>query len=175
MPQDSLYARIVHGDEDALREAWREQGTLARRLARRIAGQAHAVEIVEEVLLLIWTKPDRWASDPLDLHLLRLVRDLALIVQRRGLTPRQAVRELQPVPIGGDPASARLAATLDHELGQRILLQLSDAERRALEAAWFEGTSPTQLANALDCDERDAMRTLGHALDRFAQLMRDLQ
>ena len=175
MPQDSLYARIVHGDEDALREAWRQHGRLARELARRVAGPDHAATIVEEVLLLIWTEPQRWAGDPLDLYLLRLVRDLSLIVRRRGLTPRQAVRELHPAPAEPDAESARLAELLDHGLGQSMLLRISDREREALEAAWFEGASPPQLAGLLGCSEHEALNVLDRSLDRFAALMRDLQ
>lgn len=175
MPADSLYARIVDGDEDALREAWREHGPIARDLARRIAGPTQAAALVEEVLLLIWADPKRWAGEPLDLHLLRLVRDLALIARRRGLGPRQAARELEPPPIRSDPATAQIAEGLDYELAQRIMIQLSDAERTALEAAWFDGLSPTQIAGLLESGEDSALAALDAGLDRFANLIRDLQ
>ena len=179
MPPDQLYARIVTGDEDALREVWRSQGTLARNLARRIGGPVHAAAIVEECVLLIWTEPKRWAADPLDLHLLRLVRDLALIVRKRGLAPRLAVRQLEPFRAGMDADASGLAAglvaTVDREACQRMLLQLSDRQREALETGWFEGLGPAALAEQLRCSEAESLHALGEALDQLAVSIRDHQ
>lgn len=179
MPPDNLYARIVTGDEDALREVWRSQGPLARDLARRIGGPVHAAAIVEECVLLIWTSPERWAADPLDLHLLRLVRDLALIVRQRGLAPRLAVRELEPFRVGMDPDAtglgAGLAASVDRAACQRMLLQMSDRQREALEAAWFEGLAPARLAELLQCSEAESLHALGEALDQLVLAIREIQ
>ena len=67
VPRNDLFQRIVDGDELALRDAFRAYGAIARDLARRIAGQAVADDVVEEVFLLIWSEPQRWASAALDL------------------------------------------------------------------------------------------------------------
>ena len=139
MPAPDLYQGIVDGDEIALRDAFRRYGAVARALALRIAGPERADDIVEEAFLLIWTDPQRWASDALDAHLLRIVRDLALAVRRRGVAPSVAVRDLGPAP---HPPSVHLPdviAELDQRDLQRLMLTLPDNQGSMLEDAWVEG------------------------------------
>ena len=138
MPSPELFQSIVAGDEIALRDTFRSYGPTARALARRIVGQRQADEIVEEAFLLIWTEPERWASPALDVHVLRIVRDLALAVRRRGVTPALAAQDLEPFPIGPDLEVPDVVHEIDHDALQQLLLRMPNDRGRTLEDAWFD-------------------------------------
>ncbi len=152
MPRNDLFQRIVDGDELALRDAYRAYGVIARDLARRIAGTAVADDIVEEVFLLIWGEPERWASAALDVHVLRITRDLALAVRRRGVRPSLASLQLEPFPIAPDASLPDVVEATDHDALQRVMLRLPDDQGRLLEESWFEGAAADEqvLGSALD-------------------------
>jgi len=134
-----LFQRIVDGDEIALRDAFRSYGATARELARRIVGPHQADAIVEEAFLLIWSEPEHWASAALDVHILRIVRDLALAVRRRGVTAALAAQDLQPFVMPPDPTLPDVVDELDHDELQRVMLRLPAGQGRQLEDAWFDG------------------------------------
>lgn len=138
MPPPDLFQRIVEGDEIALRDAFRSYGAVARELARRIVGPGQADDIVEEAFLLIWTAPEHWASPAMDVHILRIVRDLALAARRRGVTPAVAARDLEPFPLAPNPTLPDVVEEFDHDELQRVLLRLPDDQSRQLEDAWFD-------------------------------------
>ena len=138
MPSPELFQGIVNGDEIALRDTFRRYGAAARELALRIVGSEQADEVVEEAFLLIWTEPERWASPALDVHVLRIVRDLALAVRRRGVTASLAALDLEPAPSIPTLESADVVDGLDHIELQRLLLRLTEAQAQRLEQAWFE-------------------------------------
>jgi DNA-directed RNA polymerase specialized sigma24 family protein len=134
-----LFQRIVDGDEIALRDAFRRYGAIARDLARRVVGPQQADEIVEEAFLLIWCEPEHWASPALDVHILRIVRDLSLAVRRRGVAVEIAVRDLQPFPIAPDLSLPDVVNELKQDELQRALLRLPNYQGRRLEDAWLDG------------------------------------
>ena len=150
MASPELFERIIKGDEIALRDAFRRYGAAALALARRIIGPAQADEVVEEAFLLIWSEPQRWASPALDVHVLRIVRDLALAARRRGLRPELAARELEPFPMAPDLDVADVVHELDHDELQRALLRMPADRGRKLEDAWFDGAIGDDLDEALD-------------------------
>lgn len=154
VPSPELFQRIVEGDEIALRDAFRNYGPTASAVARRIVGQNQPDEIVEEAFLLIWTDPEHWASPALDVHVLRIVRDLALAVRRRGVTAALAAQELEPFPIAPDLNLPDVVHEINHDELQRILLRLPNDQGRKLEDAWFEEISSE------DRDLNDAMDAL---------------
>ena len=138
MPSPELFQRIVEGDEIALRDTFRSYGPTARELARRIIGHDQADDVVEEAFLLIWTEPERWASPALDVHVLRIVRDLALAVRRRGVTPALAALDLEPFSISPDLNVPDVVHEIDHDELQRLLLRMPNDGGRTLEDAWFD-------------------------------------
>lgn len=152
MSRFDLFQRIVDGDELALRDAFRTYGASAREIARRIIGPDQADDVVEEVFLLIWTEPERWASPALDVHVLRIARDLSLAVRRRGVTPAMAAHELQPFAILPDQAAPDVVEEINHDELQRVMLRLPDGFARQLEDAWFDaqGSDESSLAEAIE-------------------------
>lgn len=162
MPSPELFQRIVEGDEIALRDAFRAYGPTARQLARRIVGPEQADEVVVEVFLLIWSEPEHWASAALDVHVLRIARDLALAVRRRGVTAELAALDLQPFSMPPNHDLPDLVNGLDHTELQRLVLRLPDERGRLLEDAWFDElrSDDESLNSALDAMV-DGMRS-GH-------------
>lgn len=152
MPSPELFQAIVDGDEIALRDTFRRYSPTARELARRIIGTDQADDIVEEAFLLIWSEPERWASAALDVHVLLVVRDLALAVRRRGVTPAIAAQDLEPLRIPPDIDSPDVVYDLDHSQLQRLVLRLPGDQGRQLEDAWFDEvrSDDAALAEALD-------------------------
>lgn len=152
MPSPELFQGIVEGDEIALRDTFRSYAPTARELARRIVGHAQADDVVEEALLLIWTEPEHWASAALDVHVLRIVRDLALAVRRRGVTPALAALELEPFSIAPDPNAPDVVHEIDHGELQRLMLRMPNEGGRKLEDAWFDESASDRedLSEALD-------------------------
>ena len=138
MPSPELFQRIVEGDEIALRDAFRMYGAAARALARRIVGPEQADDVVEEAFLLIWSEPEHWASAALDVHVLRIVRDLAVAVRRRGVTAELAALALQPFAMPPDLENPDVVSEVDHGELQRLVLRLPDDGGRQLEDAWFD-------------------------------------
>lgn len=154
VPSAELFQRIVEGDEIALRDAFRSYGPTAGALARRIIEHEQADVVVEEAFLLIWTEPERWASAALDVHVLRIVRDLALAVRRRGVTPALAALDLEPFSITPDLNAPDVVHEIDHDELQRLLLRMPNEGGRTLEDAWFDE------AVSEDEDLNDAMEAL---------------
>lgn len=152
MPSPELFQRIVEGDEIALRDTFRSYGPTARELARRIVGHDQADLVVEEAFLLIWTEPERWASAALDVHVLRIVRDLALAVRRRGVTPALAAIDLEPFSIAPDLNAPDVVHEIDHDELQRLMLRMPNGNGRKLEDAWLDESASTDedLEEALD-------------------------
>ncbi len=146
------YQRIVGGDEIALRDVFRAYGATAREIARRIVGPDQADDLVEEVFLLIWTEPQQWASPALDVHVLRITRDLSLAVLRRGIVPRLAALDLQPFTIPPDQSTPDIVHQINHDELQRAMLTLPGDLARQLEDAWLGGVcgDDASLATALD-------------------------
>jgi len=152
VPSPELFQRIIEGDEIALRDAFRSYGPTARELARRIIGPDQADDVVEEAFLLIWIEPERWASAALDVHVLRVVRDLALAVRRRGVTPALAATDLEPFPIAPNLNAPDVVHEIDHDKLQRLLLRMPNERGRMLEDAWFDESSSQdeELSEAMD-------------------------
>ena len=152
MASPELFQRIVEGDEIALRDAFRTYGAAARELARRIVGHDQADDVVEEAFLLIWSEPEHWASAALDVHVLQIVRDLAIAVRRRGVTPALAALQLQPFVMPPDLELPDVVTELNHDELQRLALRLPEEGGRQLEDAWFDEVRDDDLSlnEALD-------------------------
>ena len=152
MPAPDLFNGIIQGDEIALRDLYRRYGPAAMELATRIVGEQQAAEIVIEALLLIWSEPQRWGSAALDVHLLLLVRDLALAVRRRGVTPELAALALEPYPFPVEQNSPDVITELKHDQLRHVVTRLPGNLGHLLEDAWIDGTrhDEDELARSLD-------------------------
>jgi len=147
-----LLARVAQADERALAALYDRVAAVAYGLALRITGDAGAAEdVVQESLLRIWRRADRYepARGAARAWLLRLVRNAAIDHVRargtRGRAEEEAAAEPDELvqPERPDEAVARL------ERGRRVraaLEELPSEQRRAIETAYFEGLSHSEIA-----------------------------
>ncbi len=155
-PEDidaALILRMARGDEDALTLLYDRLSSLAFGVALRIAGNSDSAEdAVQEAFLRVWRRADRF--DPSRGRarpwFLRLVRNVAIDQRRsRGVRDRAEnekrldLTETVPGERPDEAASrheraSRLRAALEH------LLPLD--QRRAIEIAYFEGLSHSEIA-----------------------------
>ena len=151
-----IHARVLNRDEAAMRELVREHGAALSRLAEAAGGRRRGrplagVPVVEAAMLQFWTDADDWRpAQALDLLLYECVRDTALAVRRRSLSPRRAAANWRPRRISGSlPATGLLAAILPDEF--RAALQgLQPDAREAIDRAWLAREESGDANEALD-------------------------
>ena len=148
----ALLARIAAGDEAALAAFYDRLAALAYGLAVRIAGDPGAAEdVVQEALMRLWNRADRYdpARGGPRPWFLRVVRNVALDRQRARATRRRAEADLAADAGAAVPSEGPEDAVHRSERAARLrdgLGSLPHEQRRALEIAYFEGLSHTEIA-----------------------------
>ncbi len=149
----ALLARMVNGDEAALRALYDRLSALAYGVALRIASNRDAAEdAVQEAFLRVWRRADRFDASRGRARpwFLRLVRNVAIdqrrsrIVRDRAETEKTLdVSERVPTEQPDDVASRSERAT---RLRAALEQLLPAEQRRAIEIAYFEGLSHSEIA-----------------------------
>lgn len=142
----ALLRRLADGDAQALAEFYDAHAALAYGLASRVLrDRSDAEDVVQEAFVQVWRQAARY--DPLrgspQAWLCAIVRTRALDRLRRRIARREA----------GEAPAAGGAGPPDHEgrLAIRKALQaLSPEQRQALELAYYEGLTQTEIARRLD-------------------------
>jgi RNA polymerase sigma-70 factor (ECF subfamily) len=147
-----LLARMAGGDEGALRVLYDRLSALAYGMALRVAGNPDAAQdAVQEAFLRVWRRaatfdPGRGRARP---WFLRLVRNVAIdLVRARGVRGRAELDNAQDPSVDlrcerPDEVAAR------EERAARVraaLAGLPPEQRRAVEIAYFEGLSHSEIA-----------------------------
>ena len=144
---------MVRGDESALTSLYDRLSSLAYGVALRVAGNPDAAEdAVQEAFLRVWRRADRFdaARGRARPWFLRLVRNVAIDQRRaRGVRNRAEAEKIvdvsEKVPSEQpDEVAARSerAGRLRAALEQLLPLE----QRRAIEIAYFEGLSHSEIA-----------------------------
>jgi RNA polymerase sigma-70 factor (ECF subfamily) len=155
-----LIAQVAGGDERAIATLYERYGGVLYAVAYRIVGQrADAEEVVIEAFAQAWREASRFASErgsvagwltmiarsrALDTVRARSRRDrltASAAADRTGLSP--AMGEWQPDP-------ARVVEHAERRAKVREALEsLAPAQRQAIELAYFEGLSQSEIAERL--------------------------
>jgi RNA polymerase sigma factor (sigma-70 family) len=153
LSDEALVALIARGHESALAELYDRLGRVAYGLAYRVVrDEALAEDAVQEGFLALWRTaagfvPERAKASTWVLTLVhRRAVDLVRREQRRRAEPLEDDASLeQPGPTAEDSALLRL----ERERVQAALRQLPDAQREAIELAYYGGFTQSELAERL--------------------------
>lgn len=169
-PADALLAaRLAAGDDDALAEVFDRLAPAVYGAALRVLGQsAAAQDIVQDVFVELWSRPDRYQPDlgSLRTYLSVLARHRALDLARSELrrVARQKRHDLliprEPQASPSDEVSSAAAASEVRDAVNR----LPDAQRRVVELAYFQGMTFREVALAAGIPEGTAKSRMRRAL-----------
>jgi RNA polymerase sigma-70 factor (ECF subfamily) len=153
----ALVIAIARYHADALAEAYRRHAGAVFALAQRLLWErAHAEEMVQEIFLRLWEHPDRFDQSRGSLRSFLLMDAHARCVDRIRADSRRREREER---------SARAEMVADYDLDleaydldvaeqvRDVMATLSDAERRAIELAYFGGHTYREVARILEQPE----------------------
>ncbi len=180
MAIDAPYARtddvglviaIARYNSDAFAEAYRRHAGAVFGLAQRLLWErALAEELVQEIFLRLWEQPERFDQSRGSLRSFLLMDAHARCVDRIRSDTRRKEREER---------SARAEMVADYDLDleaydldvaeqvREALAALSDAERRAIELAYFGGHTYREVARILDEPEGTIKSRIRHGLTRL--------
>jgi RNA polymerase sigma-70 factor (ECF subfamily) len=153
LSDEALVALVARGDEGALAALYDRFGRVAYGLALRILRDgALAEDAVQESFLAIWRGAQRYVAErgKASTWILTLVHRRAVDVVRR--EERRRTEPLEHAPqadtaTGGADEEAWLR--LRRERVQDALRRLPDAQREALELAYYGGFTQSELAERL--------------------------
>jgi RNA polymerase sigma-70 factor (ECF subfamily) len=147
-PRDdaALIARMRAGDKNAMGSLYDRYSRVVYGVALRVLGNTTAAEdVVQEVFLQLWRNPRSFDADRG-----RLAPWLAVIARNRAIDhlrkrpPEDDISEL-PIATGLD-LEDDTALSLAVEKVRGVMAQLPPEQRKALEMAFFEGMTHTEIA-----------------------------
>jgi len=144
-PIDALLDRLAGGDHAALAEVYDRYAGLVNGLALRILrNAAEAEEVIQEVFLQIWRQAVRYDSTrgSAEAWICTIARTRALDRLRRRISRREDSSEALPSPTD-------IPRTVEVLAMHKALLSLSPDQRRALELAYYEGLTQSEIAERL--------------------------
>jgi RNA polymerase sigma factor (sigma-70 family) len=155
LSDEALVALVARGDEDALGELYDRQGRIAYGLALRILRDERLAEdAVQEAFLAVWKSAIAFRGERAKastwIHTLvhRRAVDLVRREQRRRAEPLD--EELAGrLSDAGTPTEDAAWLRFERERVQAALAELPDAQREALELAYYGGFSQSELAERL--------------------------
>jgi len=146
-PTEGLLERLIGGDSSALAEFYDRYAALVNGLALRILrNTAEAEDVVQEVFVQVWRQAERY--DPTrgsaEAWLCMMARSRSLDRLRRRASRREEPDDAAP------GAGAQTPRTEEAIAVRTALETLSLDQRRALELAYYEGLTQTEIAARLD-------------------------
>lgn len=154
-PDAMLVARILRKDVAAFEQLYKRHSRIVYSLVLRILQQAGtAEEVVQDVFLQLWRNAARYdeSRGPFVPWLLTLARNRALD-QLRLKSERQRRREDQAEELPAITISPEYEQHLDlkrrAERVRALMGELNAQQKKAIELAYFQGLSHTEIAAAL--------------------------
>ena len=178
-PDRRLVDRMARGDEQALATLYDRFGSLLYGVALRIAGErADADEIVLDSFQQAWRDAARFREErgSVAAWLTMICRSRALDLVRSRVRRERAVHRAESAGAGDPPAMGRgPSAGGGPEAGERgqivaaAMEQLALPQRQAIELAFFEGLSHSEIAERL----REPLGTIKTRVRLGMQKLRD--
>ena len=154
-PDATLLSRLLQKDVSAFEQLYDRHSRLVYGLVLRILQQAStSEEVVQDVFLQLWRNADQYDSSrgPFVPWLCTMARNRALD-QLRLKSERQRRREDQPDELPPVVVAPDYEKALDEkrraERVRALMASLTPQQKKAIELAYFEGLSHSEIAAAL--------------------------
>ena len=151
LSDEALVALVARDEEWALAELYDRHGRVAYGLALRVLRDpALAEDAVQDAFMGVWRSAARFVPErsKASTWLLTLVHRRAVDLVRREERRRAEQLEAASVPTG-EATDEAVWLRFERERVQRALRALPDAQREALELAYYGGFSQSELADRL--------------------------
>ncbi|HTW06278.1 MAG TPA: sigma-70 family RNA polymerase sigma factor [Acidimicrobiales bacterium] len=145
----NLAMAVARWHEDALAEIYRRHAGAVFGLARRLlVDRALAEEVTQEVFVRLWQQPERYdpARGTLRTFLLSVAHGRAIDLLRSEASRRAREERSRAVAEAGYDLEQEVFELANAERVRQSLAKLSDAERTAIELAYFGGHSYREVA-----------------------------
>jgi len=146
-PSRSILQRLAEGDARALGEFYDQHASLAYGLALRILRErTEAEDAVQEAFVQVWRQAVRYDASrgTPEAWLCAIVRTRAIDRLRRRVSRREQGEESSATPAGPAPARENVLAV------RKAMQSLSADQRVALELAYYEGLTQSEIASRLN-------------------------
>jgi len=180
---EELIARLAYGDLDALDALYARYARPVFSLAVRVLGdEAEAEEVTQDVFERAWRHASSFdrTRGRLATWLLSMTHHTAIDALRK--------RQRRPRALGGEPAAVALRlvadphvdvadATVNHVDGKEIrraLHALPEAQRQAIELAYFAGLSHLEIAAALGDPLGTVKARIRRGMERLRLVLEDV-
>ena len=166
----SMMRRVAAGDDSALAAIYDRYASLVHGLAKRMLGAPSAADVCQEVFVALWRHPDRFDATrgPLPSYLATFAHRRCIDELRRtGRRVANEERAVDPPPSRDEPETVGLQR-LTTSAVRRALDLLPEAQRRAVELAYFQGLTFREVATATGVSEGTAKSRLRLARERLA-------
>ncbi len=145
-PEGELLERVRRGDESAMEELYDRFAPVVYSAALRVMGEPAAAEdVLQEVFVQLWRNPSAF-----DASRGSLAAWLAVIARHRAIDHRRRRRpetDFEEVVLSVDPGLDGIAERAEAiEQIRTVLATMSDEQRSALEMAFFEGLTHSEIA-----------------------------
>lgn len=155
-PDAALVRRLLHKDVSAFEQLYDRHSRAVYSLVLRILQQAGtAEEVVQDVFLQLWRNAERYDASrgPFIPWLLTLARNRALDTLRlkseRQRRREEQTEELPPVVAPPPEFEKQLDDKRRAERVRALMSFLNPQQRKAIELAYFEGLSHSEIAEAI--------------------------
>ncbi|HJX94639.1 MAG TPA: sigma-70 family RNA polymerase sigma factor [Candidatus Acidoferrum sp.] len=155
-PDATLLPRLLQKDVSAFEQLYDRHSRLVYGLVLRILQQASiSEEVVQDVFLQLWRNADQYDASrgPFVPWLCTMARNRALD-RLRLKSERQRRREDQPDELPSAVIAPEYEKVLDEkrrvERVRALMASLSPQQKKAIELAYFEGLSHSEIAAALE-------------------------
>jgi RNA polymerase sigma factor (sigma-70 family) len=170
----SLVERLRAGDETALEELYDQLGGFVYGLAVKVVGDKQVAEdVTQDVFVAIWEEPGRIDVDRGTLRgLLGTMAHRRSVdaIRREEARRRRENRSWLEPRTAPDLADAAMATYASQRV-RHAVARLPEAQRQALELAYFQGHTYRQVADLLGIPEGTAKSRLRLGLQRIADVL----
>jgi RNA polymerase sigma factor (sigma-70 family) len=177
LSDEALVALVARGEEDALAALYDRFGRTAYGLALRVVRDAELAEdVVQEAFLSLWRTAGRFVPERAraGTWLLTLVHRRAVDLVRR--EERRRAEPIESAPEAADAAAEEAPwLRLERERVRAALASLPDAQREAIELAYYGGFTQAELADRLGQPLGTIKSRMFAGLARLGELLRDTE